>query len=295
VNRVWESWQRFWFEPESTSPLVLVRVAFGVLVLAWGITLAPDLLAFLGPDGVAPDTSSYEGSALWTLLDVFDSNAAVIACYVAMLAAGVSLIAGFQSRLAALIVFVALTSFERRNVWMTNSGDELVRILALILVLAPAGNQISKRAPWALRLLQVQVSILYLAAVWAKARGVAWNDGTAVSYAMRLDDIARFQLPDGLTQSALVANLMTYATLAVEFSLGVLIWNRRLRPYVLLAGIGLHLSIDLTMRIGFFSWAVFVAYLAFVPPDRAEQVIDWARSRATRLRRHPAELPAGHV
>ena len=63
-----------------------------------------------------------------------------------MLAAAVSLIAGYQSRLAALIIFVALTSFERRNVWMTNSGDELVRILALILLLAPAGNEVSKRA-----------------------------------------------------------------------------------------------------------------------------------------------------
>jgi hypothetical protein len=285
VTRLWESWQRFWFEPESTAPLVLVRVAFGVLVLAWGVTLAPDLLAFLGPEGVVPDASSYEGPALWTLLDVFDSNAAVIACYVAMLAAAVSLIAGYQSRLAALIIFVALTSFERRNVWMTNSGDELVRILALILVLAPAGNEVSKRAPWALRLLQVQVSVLYLAAVWAKARGLTWNDGTAVSYAMRLEDIARFQLPHGLTQSELFANLLTYGTLAVEFSLGVLIWNRRLRPYVLVAGIGLHLSIDLTMRIGFFSWAVFVAYLAFVPPDRAQQVIDWVRSRQVDRRR----------
>ena len=78
---------------------------------------------------------------------------------------------------------------------------------------------------------------------------------------------------------------MTYGTLAVEFSLGVLIWNRRLRPYVLVAGIGLHLSIDLTMRIGFFSWAVFVAYLAFVPPDRAEQVVAWVRSRQVDRRR----------
>jgi hypothetical protein len=283
LNEIWAAWQRFWFEPESTAPLVLVRVAFGVLVLGWGLSLAPDLLDFLGPEGVVPDPSSYEGPALWTLLDVFDSNAAVVACYLAMLAAAVALIAGFQPRLAALVIFAVLVSFERRNVWMTNSGDELVRILALILVLAPAGNTIRRRSPWALRLLQVQVSILYLAAVWAKVRGVTWNDGTAVSYAMRLEDMERFQLPIGVTQSELVANVMTYGTLAAEFALGVLIWNRRLRPYVLLAGVGLHLSIDLTMRIGFFSWAVFVAYLAFVPPEWAERVIERAREMRARL------------
>jgi hypothetical protein len=298
LRQLRSSWERFWFEPESTAPLVLLRVAFGVLMLAWALALLPDLLTFLGPHGIVPDPPQFDSPATWTVLDPLNSNAAVIACYVALLAASVSLIVGFQSRLAALVVFVVYTSFERRNVYITNSGDELVRIIALILVLAPAGAAVSldrwrrrreglwsfpRRSPWALRLLQVQVSVLYLAAVWDKLRGDNWNDGTATSYALRLDDIARFQLPHSLTQSELVANFMTYGTLATELAIGVLIWNRRARPYVLLAGVGLHLSIDLTMRIGFFSLAMFVAYLAFVPPERAEQVIQWARTAARRL------------
>ena len=292
MTGLWASWQRFWFEPESTAPLVLIRVAFGVLVLAWAGALAPDLLTFLGPDGLVASGPHYDGPALWTIFSPLDSSAAVIVGYVAMVVAAVALIAGFQTRLAALIIFVVLTSIERRNVWVTNSGDELIRIIALILVLAPAGAAASidswrrgerpwsfpLRSPWALRLLQVQVSLLYLAALWAKVRGVTWNDGTAVSYALRLDDMARFQPPAGFTQSELVANALTYGTLLVEFAIGVLVWNRRLRPYVLLAGVGLHLSIELTMRIGFFSWAVLVAYLAFVPPETAERVIQRVRS-----------------
>jgi hypothetical protein len=287
MNRAWASWQRFWFEPESTAPLVLVRVAFGVLVLAWAAAYGPDLITFLGPHGLVPKTPHTDAPALWTLLRPFNSNGAAIACYVALLAAAVALIAGFRTRIAALVIFVVLTSFERRNVYVTNSGDELIRIIALILVLAPAGAGRgvlgwARRSPWALRLLQVQVSVIYLSAVWDKVRGVTWNDGTATSYALRLHDMARFQLPHALTQSELIANLMTYGTLAVELSIGVLVWNRRLRPYVLLAGVGLHLSIELTMRIGFFSWAVLVAYLAFVPPEQAELVIQRARELGQR-------------
>ncbi len=282
MSRAWASWQRFWFEPESTAPLVLLRVAFGVLVIAWALALAPDLLTFLGPHGLVAKTPHTDAPALWTLLRPFNSNAAVIVCFAALLVAAVSLIAGIQTRLAALVIFVVLTSFERRNVYVTNSGDELIRIIALILVLAPAGAGrgvlgFARRSPWALRLLQVQVSILYLSAVWAKVRGVSWNDGTATSFALRLHDMARFQLPHSLTQSELLANFMTYGTLAVELSIGVLVWNRRLRPYVLLAGVGLHLSIELMMRIGFFSWAVLVAYLAFVPPEQAEHVLQQVR------------------
>jgi hypothetical protein len=300
VSPLWASWQRFWFEPESTAPLVLVRVAFGVLVIAWAVALAPDLLTFLGPHGLVPETPHTDAPVLWTLLRPFNSNGAVIACYVALLAAAVSLIAGFRTRIAALVIFVVLTSFERRNVFVTNSGDELIRIIALILVLAPAGAGkgvlgYARRSPWALRLLQVQVSILYLSAVWAKARGVAWNDGTATSYALRLHDMARYQVPHALGQSELLTNLMTYGTLAVELSIGVLVWNRRLRPYVLLAGVGLHLSIELTMRIGFFSWIMLVAYLAFVPPEQAELVIQRARELGGRARaRRESAVASAH-
>lgn len=298
-RRLWSSWERFWFEPESTAPLVLVRVAFGLLVLAWALTLAPDLLTFVGPHGLLPHAPDFDSPGLWTLLGPLNSNAAAIVCFYALIAAALSLIVGFQTRLAALIVFVAFTSIERRNFYVSNSGDELIRIIALILFLAPAGSAVSvdrwrkraplwtfpARSPWALRLLQVQVSVLYLAAVWDKVRGVTWNNGTATSYALRLDDIVRFQLPHTIAQSELIANLMTYGTLAVEFSIGVLVWNRRLRPYVLLAGVGLHLSIDLLMRIGFFTGAVFVAYLAFVSPERAERLIHGIRSRADWRRR----------
>ena len=297
ARRLWGSWERFWFEPESMAPLVLVRVAFGVLVLAWALSLAPDLLTFLGPHGLLPDAPRFDSPGLWTLLSPLNSSAAVIVCYCALIAAAVALVVGFQTRLAALIVFVAYTSMERRNFYVTNSGDELIRIIALILFLAPAGAAVSvdrwrrrlppwtfpKRSPWALRLLQVQVSVLYLSAAWDKVRGVTWNNGTATSFAMRLDDIARFQLPHAITQSELIANLLTYGTLATELSIGILVWNRRLRPYVLLAGVALHLSIDLTMRIGFFSLGVFVAYLAFVSPERAEWVIQAVRGRAERL------------
>ena len=70
----------------------------------------------------------------------------------------------------------------------------------------------------------------------------------------------------------------------MEFSLGVLVWNKVLRPWVLVLGVGMHLSIDYSIRVGFFSYAIFVAYLAFVTPGAAEWVIARARDRIGRVR-----------
>jgi Vitamin K-dependent gamma-carboxylase len=295
-SRVWAPWERFWFAPVETSTVALFRIAFGILVLGYSLSLAPALFAFYSDDGILPAQPHYSGTLAWGLLGVFPSDAAVLVFYFLLLAASLLLLVGLQARIAALVVFVCLVSFGRRDPWVLNSGDLLVQVLAFYMVLMPSGAALSLdrslaaparfwefpvRSIWPIRLVQVQVSILYIAAVWAKVRGDTWNDGTAVSYAFRIADVGRFPVPGFVTDSLVLSNLLTYGTLAVELSLGVLVWNRVLRPWVLILGVGLHLGIDYAVRVGFFSYAVLVAYIAFVPPDAARSFILATRDRFT--------------
>jgi hypothetical protein len=289
VSGLVESWERFWFEPQETSTLALVRIAFGLVVIAWTLTLAADALDFFGPGGLLPGhTYAGEPATAWSVLDVAGGPVAVTAVMTVLFLAACCLTAGHWTRLAAVLVFVCLVSLERRNPFVFNSGDTLIRIVAFCMMFAPAGAALSvdrlrrapeafwefpRRAPWALRLMQVQLSVVYIASVWTKLRGDAWNDGTAVSYALRLDDLARIQLPTALAQSEIFANLMTYGVLATEAAVGVLVWNRRLRPWVLVAGAALHLGIDLTLRVGFFSWTMLVLYLTFLSPAAARAAV----------------------
>jgi hypothetical protein len=297
-SRLVVAWNRFWFQPVETSTMALFRVAFGLLALGYTLSLAPVLFAFYSDDGILPAQPAYSGTLAWGMLGFFPSDAAVLLFYFLLLVGTIALLAGFRARLAALVVFVCLISFGRRDPWVLNSGDLLVQVLAFYMLFMPSGTALSvdrwlgepgrfwefpARAIWPLRLLQVQVSILYLAAVWAKVRGVTWNDGTAVSYAFRIDDIARFPVPGFVTDSLVLVNLLTYGTLAVELSIGILVWNRVLRPWVLLLGVGLHLGIDYAVRVGFFSYAVLVAYIAFVPPDSARSFILYTRDRVAGL------------
>jgi hypothetical protein len=43
----------------------------------------------------------------------------------------------------------------------------------------------------------------------------------------------------------------------------------------------LHLGIDYAVRVGFFSYAVLVAYIAFIPPESARSFILATRDRLT--------------
>jgi hypothetical protein len=302
------AWNRFWFEPTSTSTVAVVRIAFGVVILGWAVSLAPDLFAFYSDDGILPSQpEDYPGTGAWGLLGIFESDLAVVVVYLLLLLASLAVIVGIQARIASLVLFVCVLSFTRRDPWILNSGDLFLRVLAFYLVFAPTGAALSVdawrksrehfwefplRAPWALRLIQVQLTILYLAAVWAKARGSLWNDGTAVSYALRIGDLERFPVPDFVTDSLILSNLMTYGTLATELAIPILVWNRRLRPWVLLFGVFLHLGIDYAVRVGFFTLAMLVLYVAFVPPKTMEA---WVLSFRERLARPAVGLGPARV
>jgi hypothetical protein len=300
ITRAVAAWRRFWFEPEETSTLALVRIAFGLVVLLWTLSLVRDAEGFFSADGLLaqPDFPG-RAAASWGMLDLFEGEVAAVAVLVALTLAALCLIVGQDTRLAAVVVFIGVLSLERRNPFVFNSGDGLIRVIAFYLMLAPSGESLSldrrrregarfwefpARAPWALRLMQVQLSIVYLSSVWTKLAGETWNNGTAVSFALRLDDLQRFEPPDALATSELAMNLLSYGTLAVEAALGVLVWNRTLRPYVLALGVVMHLSIDLSLRVGFFSLTLFVLYIAFLPPDgvsrRLLELRDRIRARA---------------
>ena len=295
LRELTSSWDRFWFAPTPTSTLAAVRIAYGTVLLAWCALMSFDLRAFFSSGGMLEERVARPFT--WSLLELFPSDAALVACFTALVAAAACVLVGWHTRLATAAAFVLLLSFERRNLVVLNSADTLLRLIGFYLSLAPAGAALSldrwrrardrfwefpERAPWALRLVQLQVSILYLFTVWLKVQGETWNAGTAVSYSLRITEVARFEVPAWISQSALVSNLLTYGTLAVELALAVLIWNRRARPWVIAAGVALHLSIQATIMVGLFSVTIFVGYLAFTPP---ETMVRWLLGLRGRLQR----------
>lgn len=297
------AWERFWFRPQPTSTLALLRIAFGLLALAWTVSLSSDLDAFFGRTGLLPGQPTAPG--VWGVLAVFPSDLAVQILFGVLLCACIALTVGYQTRLAALLVFVGIMSLERRDPYVFNTGDGLMRLIAFYLMLAPAGAALSvdrwrqghrfwefpRRSVWPLRLMQIQLSIIYLAGLWIKVQGTTWNNGTAVSYSMRISDLTRFPVPGFLTHSMLIANLMTFGTLAIELSLAILVWNRRLRPWILLVGVFLHLGIDYSIRVGFFSLAMLTLYIAFLNPEWAQTRLLAIGDRIERRRARSGKLP----
>ena len=96
---------------------------------------------------------------------------------------------------------------------------------------------------------------------------------------LRIEDMKRIPVPQWLTMNAPVMNAMTWSVLAIELAVGILVWFPRFRPWVLAAGVLMHMTIDLTVQIGIFSYAMFVLYLAWLSPETVKSLPDKVRRR----------------
>jgi len=297
-----DMWSAFWFTPQPAYTLGLVRIGFGLVAVIWTLTLFPDLSRVFGDDGAAPAYAPLDYQ--WSIFGLWDGQTALLIGWGLLLVSAIALTVGWQSRIAAIVVFILMHSFNRRVSVILNAGDTILIVIALVLALSCCGAALSldqRRhtgsfwsaeilAPWPVRLLQVEMTLIYLVAVHAKLSNKSWDDGSASFYAWRTDGKwALLEVPQWLADNAVLVNMATWGTLVVELALAILVWNLRLRFWVLAAGVVMHVTMMVTMNVGYFSLAMFVLYLAFVPWETVQRLPERLK---TRRKEHAAAAEA---
>jgi hypothetical protein len=280
------AWDRFFFEPQTTAPMTLVRIGWGAATAIWALTLLPDIDPFFTEGALLYERNLRDGA--WNLLPHLGWDHAGMATCLLLLVASLTTMVGLKTRLSSVVAVLCLVVLQRANGVIFNSGDLLLRLVGIAVVLSPCGLLWSAdavldrrrgrtrglpRAPFGMRLLQLELAVGYLLSAWGKVQGSTWNEGTAVAWSLRIEDLQRFVAPDWLFDQTVLLNLFTWATLAFEATFIVFVWPRRTRLWVLAVGVALHLGIDVFLDIGFFSIAIYLAYLAFLPAEVADRIV----------------------
>jgi predicted DCC family thiol-disulfide oxidoreductase YuxK len=291
------SWNEFFFTPQPPTTIALFRFLFGLMVIADAVLLWPDWMTWYGEKGVLPLGTALklvQGTRidLFTLLPPGDFW--VQAYFWVFLLFAFFLTVGFLTKVSSILVFLGLVSMHHRNPFVLHGGDTLLRVLSFFLMFAPAGAAISvdrlwrilkgreglqpePRSPWAQRLIQIQAALAYFSTFWWKTQGNMWIDGTALYYVLHLDEFRRF--PVLFLEELWLSKLATWFTLLVEFSLGVLVWFKEVRYYILVGAVFFHLGIEYSMNIPLFEWIMIVTYLTFIEPTDLSRIFQWLRER----------------
>lgn len=131
-------------------------------------------------------------------------------------------------------------------------------------------------SPWAQRMIQLQLALLYFVSFLQKMRGAPWLQGTALFYVYHLNELRRFPLPSWFFHPV-VLNLVSWSALALEFSLGILIWVKEFRYFLLALGLLFHFWLEYSLHIPLFQWDVLSAYILFVEPADISRAWDWIK------------------
>jgi hypothetical protein len=292
-----QQWNDFFFTPRSPMPLAVFRIAYGVAVVATLILLRPDWLNWFGVHAwiTLPTMQQVEPGTRLNIFTLLPGDAWIDGMFWVFLAAAVLLTVGCFTRISTVVVFVGLASIHQRNLYIVHWGDTFLRLAGYFLIFAPAGAALSvdrwirvrrgkeppwiePRSPWAQRMIQFELAMIYFAGFVSKMQGNTWLNGTALGYVYRLDDLRHFPLPQLLMHPDLLA-LGSWFALGLEFCLGVLIWVPRLRYPLLAVGFLFHMAIEYSLNIPMFEWDVLSGYILFVESPDLERTGRWVRDR----------------
>lgn len=289
-----ERFADLWLRPTDPRRYALLRICFALVMVVQVCHLLPYSASLLSDRGLLPRSYS-SGEWPWAFLSLFVlcKTPLLVALFLLLTAAAaVSLALGRYSRICSAFLFWFCLSLVQRIPNATTGWDMILSNIALLVLISPQAPEWTPQRLWRERsasltpadstnstghppryglvLMQLQVAVIYWQTVLGKLLDTYWANGEFLSYFM-LSHHSRFPGTWAIEQQGLLATA-TYATLAIELFLPLMLWVRGLRKLGLLVGIGFHLSIAaLTINLGMFSLIMIFTYVAFIHPWEPER------------------------
>ncbi len=271
----------------DTRSLAVLRIALGLLLLLDLLHRAGTIERFYTDDGAYP-LAAYEAAypqfnglslhaasgELW-----FQQLLFVVAALFA-----IALIAGYRTRLVALVSLLLLLSLHGRNPAVLNGADRLLRVLLLVALLTPLGERWSVDAVRrgtarttvvgvTTAALLVQPLAVFTQNAILKHRGTTWYAGEAVEIALA-NDAMTIYLGNHLGSVPLLLEAINWIwiTLLAGSVAFLLLPDGRVRSAFALVYIGAFLGMVPTISIGLFPFVLAAAILPFLTTSFWEAV-----------------------
>ena len=309
----------YWFGKLDTRPLSLFRLFFACLLIKNAIYNIPLAGDFFSDFGYLPRLVLFDSlvrTSRFSIMDSISHTWMAVGFFMIWIVVALCLLLGYRTKLFSIINFVIVLSVHERNVYILNGADTVIRILSFWIMFVPLGNYysidaLSKRFAlyrkssnikdlrvndklhttfvFPVRMIQLQISIIYLFSFFEKMKGESWKNGEALYYALQLKSLT---LPTGDWVFEItplwVMSALSYFTLAVEALFVFLVFFPIGQPFFKLVALGMgasfHISIALTMSIRDFSLVMLISYLIFCEPDWILEIDSKMRKSLQKLR-----------
>lgn len=297
MRQVTRWWDAAWFATTQPLALAAFRATFGLLWLDILLSSYPNWIRFYGADGIVP--FAWLGEPYFarpSLLAVSSAESYTWAFYWLALTAAVAFTVGYRTRIATVVLFLAMVSMINRTPSVTHGEDLVSRQLLFFACFASLGDRWSVDAwlrsrrglapvrpggVWPMRLMQLTLAFVYLFSMPAKpSDDVAWRDGSAIYYVMASVNWGRFPSLAPLFYSGPLSYFMSLATLVIEGTFPLLVWWPRTRAFALVSIAALQVGIAVLVNNVFnFNAVMLTGFLLFVPDTAYARATEWVKER----------------
>ena len=294
INPVLQTWSNIWFQKSLTWPLEITRMGIGLAMLIhygvatfflhfnWGETgWLPLELARQSPEDNTVQSVFFYLTASWQL-SLF--HAVFLFCIAALMV-------GWRTSWVKWVVWIGHISFAYRNDYLVYGADGILSSLLFIMCLAPIGSAMSLdrarqvrraklsgltaavphvktvRAFCCIRLMQIQMAILFFFSAVFKIKEADWWSGHAVWKVFASDDYYSPLMLSLFASQYWMVPVATYGAVLLEVAFPFLIWQRATRPWLLIGAVCLHLLFFFFLGLVYFSFIMIMGHMSFSRPE----------------------------
>lgn len=286
--------RKFFFPRDSGKWLTILRVGLGLEITLYALSLYTDWQRMFGSASTGFLNREFTEALLsiqsalvprigWLLwigqhLGVSEQTMLIIV-WLALFAAGIFLIAGLFCRTAAIAAWLLHLCVAKTGGYHAYGMDNFITIGLFYLMIAPLPDagaldyKLWRQRPpdqalvgFCRRVLQLHLCVIYFFGGLTKCLGAGWWNGDSMWRALIRPpfDVLPTQMLIHAQPILLITGMFVCL---LELTFTVLIWPTKTRFLCLIAIIGMHVGIGLTMGLYLFSLIMIVLNLSGFGPD----------------------------
>ncbi len=263
--------------------LAFLRIAVGIIVIADMAFRLVNLEAHYSDDGLLPRAAAIGWNDLCFSIHYISGKWEIqLTLFALSISCAFNLMVGHKTRLMTVLLWILTISLHNRNAFILQGGDEFVRMILFWAIFLPWGrvwsiDSIWKEKPANYRHVSVgsfgmllQFLAIYFVSALCKTGSMWREDGTALYYALHLDQLTRplgIWLSDFHGFMEFVTVYVWWLELLGPFLLIAPFLNKWLRTIAALQIAVFHVGTGFTMMLGVFPWIGTFAMLSLMPPE----------------------------
>lgn len=276
--------------------LALMRFGMGLTILLDLFERSKSLTAHYSDLGVLPraDLLSTGINRYFVSVHMISGLPVVeAALFVIAAAFAVALMFGYHTKFVTVVSWFLLISLQARNQMVIQGGDIVLRVILFWMIFLPTGKRWSldrlfgrtakpeKTTYWGAATLVyiTQFCLVYIMSGVLK-NGIPWGNGTAVYYALAIEQLIR-PMGEWLRTFSGMMTFFTYATVQLEMFGSALFFfpvkTGLFRTIGIILFAALQIGFNLSMRLGLFGMIMIVSSLGLLPSYFWDSC--WARVR----------------